>query len=328
MTSGSDDDPLASSSAQAALVALGAELKRLRQRRGWSQRELTRLIGLSAHSNLSDYEAGRRLPPADIVAECERVLEVTDGRLVDLRSQALIARADQGDEAPESGPEESGLQEARREDSGPDEVSQAAAGQGAGAARSGDGARGGRLGRLWSGRMRVVSATIASVALAGVVAVLIAATGNSPNPPPPVRHSPNGTRLADGVDPKQAACDLDAINLGSAALRLPEAAVVDHHRIAAGTVIGYVRFRYSPRCRAAWTRLDPLAMVAKPGAGYVNINAVRPSDGYGGTPFRSNLVQQVYGNIVLTDPGCVVAKASITLANGPTARAATRCLSP
>jgi hypothetical protein len=175
--------------------------------------------------------------------------------------------------------------------------------------------------------MRVVTATIASIALAGIVAVLIAATGNSANPPPPVRHSPNGIRLADGVDPKHAACDLDAINVGSAALRLPEAAVIDHHPFAAGAIIGYIRLRYSPRCRAAWARLDPLAEVAKPGVGKVYIDAARHIDWYG-TAFRSNLVQQVYGNIVLTDPGCVEAKASITLVNGPIARATTRCVSP
>jgi transcriptional regulator with XRE-family HTH domain len=303
MTSGPDGDSSAPSSAQAALVALGTELRRLRQRRGLSQRDLTRLIGLSAHSNLSDYEAGRRLPPADIVAECERVLEVTDGRLTELRSQALIARADQSDEV-----EEPGL----------DEVEVAAPAEPRGG-------RPGRLGRLWSGRMRVVSASIASVALASVVVALIAA--NSPSPPPPVRHSPNGTRLIDGVDPKHAACDLDAINLSSATLRLPEAAVVDHHPLASGTVIGYLRLRYSPRCHAAWARLDPLAAVAQPGAGHVYIDATRPGDGYG-THFRSNVVQQVYGNMVLTDPGCVEAKASITLANGPTAKVTTRCASP
>lgn len=72
---------------------LGAEIRRLRRQRGLSQRALVRMIGLSAHSNLSDYEAGRRLPPADIVAACERVLEVPDGYLQEIRAQALASRA-------------------------------------------------------------------------------------------------------------------------------------------------------------------------------------------------------------------------------------------
>jgi transcriptional regulator with XRE-family HTH domain len=75
-------------------VVLGAEIRRLRKQRGLSQRALVRVIGLSAHSNLSDYETGRRLPPADIVAACERALAVTDGYLQWLRVQALTDRAD------------------------------------------------------------------------------------------------------------------------------------------------------------------------------------------------------------------------------------------
>src|SRR6266566_604184 len=55
---------------------LGAELRRLRLELGISQRRLTQLIGLSAHSNLGDYERGRRIPPCDIVIACERLLAV------------------------------------------------------------------------------------------------------------------------------------------------------------------------------------------------------------------------------------------------------------
>ena len=62
------------------------------------------------------------------------------------------------------------------------------------------------------------------------------------------------------------------------------------------------------------------------GAGKVYIDAVRPSHRYS-TSFRSNVVQQVYGNVVLIDPGCIKAKASVTLVDGPTARATTRCVS-
>ncbi|HEV2375245.1 MAG TPA: helix-turn-helix transcriptional regulator [Streptosporangiaceae bacterium] len=75
---------------------LGAELRRLRLEEGISQRKLTRLIGLSAHSNLGDYERGRRIPPADIVEECERLLTVKPGYLQRLRRLALKERARAG----------------------------------------------------------------------------------------------------------------------------------------------------------------------------------------------------------------------------------------
>lgn len=60
---------------------------------GISQRSLTRRIGLSAHSNLSDYERGRRIPPADIIDACERQLKSPPGYLQDLRAKALTERA-------------------------------------------------------------------------------------------------------------------------------------------------------------------------------------------------------------------------------------------
>jgi transcriptional regulator with XRE-family HTH domain len=78
-----------------ASAQLGLALRRLRMESGISQRGLTKLIGLSAHSNLSDYERGRRIPPADIIEACERELKSPPGYLRELRSQALTERAHQ-----------------------------------------------------------------------------------------------------------------------------------------------------------------------------------------------------------------------------------------
>lgn len=55
---------------------LGVELRRHRLRRGLSQAKLVTLLGLSARSNLSDYERGRRLAPLDILAAAERALRL------------------------------------------------------------------------------------------------------------------------------------------------------------------------------------------------------------------------------------------------------------
>lgn len=80
--------------------ALGREIRWHRSRLGISQRELARALGLSAHSNIGDYERGARIPPSDIVADCERLLEVAPGGLQALRRAALAERADSfvGDE--------------------------------------------------------------------------------------------------------------------------------------------------------------------------------------------------------------------------------------
>jgi transcriptional regulator with XRE-family HTH domain len=71
---------------------LGRELRRLRQERGLSQRALTKLLGLTAHSNIADYESGRRIPPRDIISSCDRLLE-TDGDLGRLLTRALAEKA-------------------------------------------------------------------------------------------------------------------------------------------------------------------------------------------------------------------------------------------
>jgi tetratricopeptide (TPR) repeat protein/transcriptional regulator with XRE-family HTH domain len=53
---------------QAALCALGACLRRLRLRRGLSLRGMARRLGAISHSALVDFEHGRRLLPADLLA--------------------------------------------------------------------------------------------------------------------------------------------------------------------------------------------------------------------------------------------------------------------
>lgn len=72
---------------------LGTELRRLRLELGISQRELTHMIGLSAHSNLGEYERGSRIPPCDIILACERLFTVQPGYLQALRKEALRERA-------------------------------------------------------------------------------------------------------------------------------------------------------------------------------------------------------------------------------------------
>jgi transcriptional regulator with XRE-family HTH domain len=74
-------------------IAFGARLRMLRRSRGISMRALTGLIGLSAHSNLADYECGRRLPPRDVVEACERALSIADRELIRLWEAALRERS-------------------------------------------------------------------------------------------------------------------------------------------------------------------------------------------------------------------------------------------
>ena len=76
-----------------AAYRLGTALRLRRLELGISQRQLARLIGLSAHSNLGDYERGQRIPPGDIVVACEQLLSVEPDYLQRLRREALHERA-------------------------------------------------------------------------------------------------------------------------------------------------------------------------------------------------------------------------------------------
>ena len=74
-------------------VPIGVELRWLRRCRGLSQRQMARLLGLSAHSAVADYESGKRLPAGDIILGYERVFGLADGRLQGLRAQYLADAA-------------------------------------------------------------------------------------------------------------------------------------------------------------------------------------------------------------------------------------------
>jgi tetratricopeptide (TPR) repeat protein/transcriptional regulator with XRE-family HTH domain len=72
---------------------LGRELRRLRMGQGLSQRAFVRALGLTAHSNLVEYELGRRIPPGDIIAVYERLFGSEARSLRQLLAAALADRA-------------------------------------------------------------------------------------------------------------------------------------------------------------------------------------------------------------------------------------------
>lgn len=82
-----------------AVTRLGLEIRRARMIRGLSQRQLARAIGLTAHSNISEYERGLRIAPLDIVSACELVLATPGERLRRWHEKALEERADEWFEA-------------------------------------------------------------------------------------------------------------------------------------------------------------------------------------------------------------------------------------
>ncbi|HZM81737.1 MAG TPA: helix-turn-helix domain-containing protein [Candidatus Limnocylindrales bacterium] len=247
---------------------LGRELRRLRMGKGLSQRELTKRLGLSAHSNIADYENGRRIPPRDIVADCERVLECHT--LVPMLDKALAERA--------TAPTTPAVQAVQAVPIAP-----------------------ARWRRHW--RIAVVPVILAGAAIGW-------SATNSTRPAPETPAGPP-VKIWDGNDPKAAGCDADAMSLDSQPV---------------GT-FGQVLLRYSPACHAAWAKFQPLPSgpagdVAK---AVVVVEAVRPADGIK-TSFQYPSLAQIYGDILLTGPGCVRAGATVTLPDGTGATGYTACL--
>jgi hypothetical protein len=280
-----------------------------------SQRALTRLIGLSAHSNLADYETGRRLPPADIVAGCELALGVTDGSLRRLHEQALAERAS---------PRVADLEPA---------ADLALAADISESIPIGD--RPHRFSPWLVTWLAVLGSCAAVIAGLLELGALHGGTGGQPGlqwTPPLLGHhssavtvSPNGTPLTDGLDPKQAACDRSVTTLDSAELRLPVPARVNGVLLPAGTLVGHVTLRYSVACHTAWARVDPMPAVDKPAAGTVDVYAIRPADGTR-TEFHLGHLEEAYGDMLLTQPGCVQAEGAINLTAGPVVSGVTLCL--
>src|SRR6266849_6482722 len=77
-----------------ALARLGQQLQRLRKASGQTLRELAATAGLSAHSNLVDYEKGRRIPPRDILRVYEQVGLEPEGSLDSLHAEASAELAE------------------------------------------------------------------------------------------------------------------------------------------------------------------------------------------------------------------------------------------
>ncbi len=56
-------------------AGIGARIKRLRKRRGWTQRELARLVGRSL-SQVKKYEAGVHIPMAEKIIRLSEIFDV------------------------------------------------------------------------------------------------------------------------------------------------------------------------------------------------------------------------------------------------------------
>jgi hypothetical protein len=124
-----------------------------------------------------------------------------------------------------------------------------------------------------------------------------------------------------GVSP----CDSDAVILSQAEVKLPSRLEAGGHYYPAGTVIGEVALRFSPKCALAWTRFLPDSSFGADAFGSVTLRSHRAADGAVST-FTVSPIVAAEGDPLLTVPGCVLAQATIGFGtHQPTAVATTGC---
>jgi transcriptional regulator with XRE-family HTH domain len=273
-------------------LGLGAAITFLRRQAGMPQRELTSKLGLSARSNLSDYERGRRLPPADIVLACEEVFGLGNAELQELRRRALDERArDSVTIPPESS---SGLEPDRRQ---------------------GEQARH-RRSRRRGAITAVASGTFAALLAFGAIRAdsgdRPAALTGRPVIPQPVHGTVPDLTHHDGDDPQITGCSQDKVTLDQVPVYLP-----------GGAVFGRLLLRHSADCAMSWGAVwgpDPHLY-------RVYIVASRPADhARAASSWAANTPPGSYGNMLSTASSCVRVSAWVQTpeGNGPLAR--TACL--
>jgi hypothetical protein len=130
--------------------------------------------------------------------------------------------------------------------------------------------------------------------------------------------------LSDGNDPTESGCAPGAVTVARAAVRLPAAAIIARMPRPAGTAVGLVELRYSPRCHAAWARATPAPGYNVASLGSVTVTITRRNDDTYSS-FRVAVMTVVYGDLMLTRGGCLIAGAEFQFAAGGRAAARTPC---
>lgn len=283
-------------------LGLGAAITFLRRQAGMPQRELTSKLGLSARSNLSDYERGRRVPPPDIVVACEKIFGLHGHELQRLRRRTLDERARNSALAAPPPPPPSDPQPDPDPEPDPDPDPEPQPGPGRRPARR-----------------PIVAAIAGGAALLLSVVMLLADPGGHPSAtirasppvtPQPVRATIRDRTHHDGDDPLVTGCSQDVVTLVQVAVRLP-----------GGRLFGHLLLRHSPLCDMTWGAV----WGANPHLYRVYIVASRPSDhAQAASSWAGNTPPGSYGNMLSTASSCVRVSAYVQTpaADGPVARTA------
>ncbi|HUB40695.1 MAG TPA: helix-turn-helix transcriptional regulator [Streptosporangiaceae bacterium] len=163
----------------------------------------------------------------------------------------------------------------------------------------------GRASNAFRGSRFVLAGLMVAASVAGAATWAVT---HSPHPPSLQQVSAGAAKqtLYVGVSP----CDIGAVILSQAEVKLPSRLAVGGRYYSAGTVIGEVALRFSPRCALAWARFLPDSSFGGDAFGSVTLRSRRAADGAVSILTVSPVVASE-GDPLLTVPGCVLAQATI-----------------
>lgn len=315
-------------------VPLGLELRRLRRVRGLSQRQTAEALHLGSHGTISDYESGRRTPPADILASYESLFGLPKGRLLRSREVVLVTRAmddyqaaldarrDKAESLVVTSAEPAAVVTLDVPSGLPPGTASRAVGSAPAPAAS----------PISRARIRPWMILAFSGALAGLATAFLPpflprqAVRSSPSAyPSPLasgwrestQHVSDHQEASgpipdmDGDDPRARGCIDDAITLASSPFRLPDGNP------------GTLRLRYSDRCHTEWAS----AYYANPKLFTVRLTAARPQDGaLVWSQWSNNTPPGSYGDMLSAGPGCVLVEVSVASSSPGTPAVRTPCV--
>ncbi|MBM7083254.1 DUF2690 domain-containing protein [Micromonospora humidisoli] len=177
-------------------------------------------------------------------------------------------------------------------------------------------------------RWALVAAAGLTVLVAGSVVPMIADRETRTNrpadravdasgPAPDAAAPTAGTPAADGADPQEERCQVDAVSAETVPVPDPDPTQPSY---------GNLTLRYSPRCQAAWPLFVSTERV--PTGATIRLAATRPADGASSRfdyPFMiKSQVYSVFGNVLRTTKGCVSVTVDITAADNSSVLASAR----
>ena len=254
---------------QTSVPQLGSAMRAAREGRGIGLREMARKLHLSAHSNLSEYESGKRVPSEDIVSGYEQILGLSQGALLKIL-EAVLDETGRVSRRP-------GMRIPLAADS----------------IASWEGRRGNSdVDKPMPNRRRrtiLVAVGIVVILLGGGVAawILLHRSGDSSS-------STQAAPYPDDSDPQVTGCRDDATVIDDVDVYDPP-----------GHLVGTLELRASARCGMNWGRFSPTVGLSQSPTLTLVIDVRRPADNRN-SPFSVTYDgQAAYGNMLMSRLECV-----------------------